>query len=42
MELEGEEVIHSDEWAELSESERGKWETVDEHSDLLPAQARTW
>jgi hypothetical protein len=30
MEFKGEEVIDKDEWAELPESERGKWEPAEE------------
>jgi hypothetical protein len=34
MESKGEEMIHKDEWTELPESDRGKWEAVGENSEL--------
>jgi hypothetical protein len=34
MELGGEEVIHEEEWSELPEEERARWEPVDEPMPL--------
>jgi hypothetical protein len=34
MELQGEEVIHEEEWSKLPEEERAKWEAVDEPMPL--------
>jgi hypothetical protein len=34
MELHGEEVIHEEEWSELPEEERAKWEPVDQPMPL--------